>query len=172
MSYFTWWQKLWFRVAALNRHGVHSPFVYDFVEQLLNGHYSPGAGLPQWPDPETSWSELVLRMAWYYGCSTIEVNDRLVELPAAEIAAAGIRFCKIIVINDLAGGLPAVMVPGLGLEDTILVIANPYKDKANAALWADLRMQQGVTLALDMFDAGLLFFRKEFLVPQYFRLRH
>jgi hypothetical protein len=53
----------------------------------------------------------------------------------------------------------------------IILIHQPHATRASSAQWDGLRARPEVTLSIDIYRIGLLFFRKEFKVKQYFVLR-
>ncbi|MGB5822349.1 MAG: hypothetical protein WBG90_22895 [Saonia sp.] len=55
-------------------------------------------------------------------------------------------------------------------NDTIILIKGIHRDQNNRDLWKDLKKMGQITVSLDMFYCGVLFFRKE-QTKQHFRIR-
>ena len=53
----------------------------------------------------------------------------------------------------------------------VILIRAPHATQESTARWDALRARSEVTLSLDLYKAGLLFFRKEFLTKQHFILK-
>jgi len=55
-------------------------------------------------------------------------------------------------------------------NDSMLLLANIHSTKSNSAIWETLRQNEAVTVSVDMFYCGALFFRKE-QVQEHFKIR-
>jgi hypothetical protein len=55
-------------------------------------------------------------------------------------------------------------------NDSMLLLANIHSTKSNSAIWEALKQNKAVTVSVDMFYCGALFFRKE-QVPEHFKIR-
>lgn len=56
------------------------------------------------------------------------------------------------------------------LNDSVLLLAKIHSNKNNSAIWEALKQNEEVTVSLDMFYCGALFFRKE-QVKEHFKIR-
>lgn len=146
LSFFTLKHWLQHRRKAKNRHGVHSPFVYTFNEDVLNH--------------SRNLDELVANMAQYYNIPGVyrkgNVNTRsamvfgrLIVLPLTD---------HLTLTTDIT-------------EDDIVLLHPLYTSPAQAHQWQTLCAGSKVTMSIDLFNAGLLLFRKEFKIKQHFLLR-
>lgn len=127
----TWFQfKQWwhYRRQALSRHGVHSPFVYDFIDNGLR----------------RKTGSIESRVRNYFQHSTI------------------------VTVEDPAAANRALQQAS---EDTILLIKNTHSTPEAAAAWQALCNNPNVTMSIDLYNIGLLLFRKEFKVKQHFVLK-
>lgn len=57
------------------------------------------------------------------------------------------------------------------IEDSIILIKAPHSSPQSVAHWKALCARPEVTLSLDLYHVGLLFFRREFLAKQHFILK-
>ena len=149
--------KSWFKFIgkAKNRHGVHSPFVYTFNEDVLN--YS------------RSQEELVSNMAYYYSIGKIEGIDIKGAAPRIKTKSA-MTFNRLIVRELANNQATDQWLNELG-EDDMLIVKPLYSNQDTQSLWERLYKNDKVRLSVDMFGAGLLLSRKEFKVKQHFLLR-
>lgn len=176
MSLYQFKQKISYRLHALNRHGVHSPFVFDFVEQVLNGKYKAELELilPDiLPLQLNDKSRLLLRhLIHYYHCRKLIVwdNKQAQEyvIQSEQILAAS--FDQLMLVNDVLQFSPDRLA---SIEtNSIVAVTGIYNSEAHTNTWRSLCKDSAVTLSIDVFEAGLLFFRKDFLVKQHFRLKY
>lgn len=119
-------QLMLHRFAAKGRHGVHSPFVYRFVEEVLRGKGRFEARLQAFLDRQ--------------GLELSSMTDVPQMLPAHD-------------------------------DHTVLLCSRIHADAAGTARWQALAQQPEVTLSLDLYDKGLLFFHPDFIVKQHFLLQ-
>jgi hypothetical protein len=156
-------QKIKYRLRAKNLHGVHSPFVYQFNEQVLNGHYcaqksshylfSVQLGLNQ------KQSNILHKIIDFYGIQSIHFLDQKVEM------ASGKDANRLLIFTD------SRLIPIYNNTDDIIVVVSPYATQEASVGWQQLIKTPHVPLSIDLFELGILFFRKEFLVKQHFVLR-
>lgn len=162
MSAYTLLQKIKYRLKAKNRHGVHSPFVFDFVEKIVNGKFKAESKVTIQKDIADHLSKKQLKIltaiAGYYPVSAIIFKDHLQELPASE---------KVILYIFLNGGKMDVTFN----TKNIVVILNIHNNKENFRAWEKACGQPEVSLSIDLYDLGLLFFRSDFKVKQHFILQ-
>lgn len=140
---------------AYNRHGTHSPFAYAFVEQVLN----ITASSPQ-PELEADWTpnptekNLLRRLAAFY------------KMPL-RIRALGNTF--------VATPQIYVLLPGASfrrpLDGDIVVVPHIFDSQASYMWWKQLCTDPQIPMSIETDVMGLLFFRKEFLRKQHFRLK-
>jgi len=115
-----------YRLRAKGRHGVHSPFVYSFVEEVLRGK-----GILE---------EKMERFLRKHGLHSV-------RLPA----------------------LPGQLWQYDG--QTVFVFSDIHKDTVHTAAWQALINNPAVTLSIDLYRTGLLFFHPDFKVKQHFVLK-
>ena len=152
-----------YRWYAKNRHGVHSPFVYTFVEQILNGKSSVNKELNLPVDVSKTLSLkqqfLLLRILSFYKLSAIVFNDKEIGFETAQ--SPGRLY---ILENNISSRKFD--------KSDIVVLLNIYKDKQKNATWKAALRNENVSLSIDLFEAGVLFYAKEFKIKQHFILRY
>ncbi|GGW33587.1 hypothetical protein GCM10007383_18340 [Arenibacter certesii] len=146
-----------FRLTATNQHGVHSPFVYSFVTKSL---YQP-------PYYKTSKSTAILLKAIDHFAikdvqligdneeikkqlsrKDISISDSTVTLICLESVSQRILDKYVLENSEIRNG-------------SIIYIPDIYRNKERNDFWQSIIKLEKVTVSMDMFYGGLLFFRKE-----------
>ena len=161
-------EYLRYRWKAQNRHGVHSPFAYAFVADIIENRASiaeANMALP-WPQKTTErYNELVRRMMTYYGYKSVTT------LPVASVEN---RLFDVVLIGDTdpAGWLQLIAADWVRItNNSAIIIQHIHKTSAHSRAWNDVCKAGYVKMSIDLYGIGLLFFRKEMLVQQRFVLK-
>jgi hypothetical protein len=125
-------QYIKYKWKAKGRHGVHSPFVYKFIEDGLQKIRA------------VSLREL---LAIYFG------EDILIF--AGEDAAAWQQ-----------------LIHAYAETNNVIAIKNIHHAAQRTEHWQQLIKDRRVTLSIDLFEYGLVFFNKEFKEKQHFVLKY
>lgn len=217
----------YFTAANGKGHGIHSPFVFAFVTELLNdnGQYDAygklacqfkhvvrsSSSFQPLPD---KYRRLLFRIANYYAPEKIWEVGSAGAINAAYMAAARPQN-EVLVLgagpgampDGLAGNIQPVcatfdasvrklldehqkvdccvvdmhgfhgsvtecyhsLLPAMH-ADSVLIIANMHREDTRSC-WAEVIQQPEVTVSIDLFCMGLLFFRKQNKVKQHFTIR-
>lgn len=173
--------RLAYYLRAKNRYNLHSPFVFDFYCNVLTPKLKDdvlGAG-----GLRRSWKRnvaLCCKIADYYGLPNMVLEEKLSagskfkDCLAAMEKFGNFKVCEIGSADDFWEEKVGVMVckpenfsgwmeslSGKVANDTVFVIPEIHGNVQNEALWLDVRKNGRVVLSLDVFYAGLVFFRKE-----------
>ncbi len=252
--------RYWFTASNGKGHGVHSPFVFDFINHVLNGHQLSkdasvieavrkellkdktvidvedfGAGSVVIPTrrrvvadiaasslKRKKYARLLHRIAHYYHCqSIVELGTSLgitsaylatsspqsqlttFEGATAIAAIANKTFEQLslknvkLVVGDFQLTLPnhlngcsapdLVFIDGnhrlqptldyfhqfrvCAHEHTIMIFDDIHWSAEMEQAWQEIKNDQSVTLTIDLFFIGLVFFKKDFKVKQHFTIR-
>ena len=162
-------EYLKYRWKAKNRHGIHSPFVYAFVEDVLEDRKRLFGSL-QIVDhglPTQNHNMLLSRMMVYYSYHSIR---RVASIDKAGMTAS----CDLLLLHETDPRQWKSLLdenasfPG---NDSVVVIADIHKSADHTAAWASLCKARPVRIGIDLYGIGLLFFRAEVKERQHFVLR-
>lgn len=118
-----------YRRRAKGRHGVHSPFVFEFIEKVLRDK------------------------------SDIPFQKKLTHHFIGQ---------KVFMYHNM----PPVEWGKDKAADVIVVIKGIHKIRAFTERWNELYADKAVTLSIDIFGYGLLFFNPDFKEKQHFVLKY
>jgi hypothetical protein len=161
----------YFKASNGKGHGVHSPFVYNFIGSILNNKE-----LKQEANNSNKYRALLIRMVAYY----MPVVVMELELTASnkanileEIENAdniGLLYLK---QNKNATDFMVYFNVAIKKINThsILIFEDIHNSKEMEASWEQIKMHKEVKLTIDIYKLGIVFFRKEQLEKENFIIR-
>ncbi|HLT51637.1 MAG TPA: hypothetical protein VKZ93_06750 [Arenibacter sp.] len=158
--------KFW--ITATDQHGVHSPFIYRYVTQCLYSapHFRT--------NPSTN---ILLKTMAYFKLKEIQPiteNDQIHLQIAAHTNGVSIvpTSQKLIYLDSLnTKTIDEYLVHNKEIiNDTIMYIPNIHKTKDRYIFWEKIKELEKVTVSVDMFYGGLVFFRRE-QAKEHFKIR-
>ncbi|MCC6186740.1 MAG: hypothetical protein IT256_06275 [Chitinophagaceae bacterium] len=164
MTLFYYWQRFLYKFKAKNRHDIHSPFVYDFIESVVNNssgmHNNIAATFFADANLKQKQIAILERICVHYGISAIVLYD-------IEMILNTDSECVRLWIFENAKD---VIWP-LNTED-IVVVLHLYSYKDLLDNWHLKAKNAQVTLSINVFELGVLFFKPTFKVKQQFVLKY
>ena len=155
-----------FLLKSTNAHGVHSPFVFNYLTRCLY-RKSKKTG--------DTIADLVLRSWTYFGFETLHVEGNLglqQLLKSESNAMQSERFpVDLLYFETIPQHKSGIPFSDFALHnDSLVVIANIHKQRNFHTAWEKLIKHPKITVSIDLFCCGLLFMRKE-QVKQHFYIR-
>lgn len=189
------WQQLKTRFQfwkqAKGRHGVHSPFVFEFIELCLNKKTKLDVPLVLLT---TSNSICINRIIEYFQNKEIFWTSNSLELPQTLITKnnldaehQAIQSYEISIDNWLKtdGYIDCLLIDNKEEQDwqmimkkimpfvqneSLIIVNNIRQNEAKFSQWEAIAEFSEVRLSIDLYSIGLLFFKKEFKEKQHFHL--
>ena len=168
-----------FLFKSSNAHGIHSPFVYAFTEGLYQRqHILANAGTIPEGKPGKKALQVLFRTINYFksykliaiGKDDIAITETI--RATGETIDAQIWFYSTIVpvpggidLGILCGEDKATLLTAFNEllpqvnNTSVIVLPNPHASPALEATWEALKKDPNVTVSIDTYHLGLLFFR-------------
>ncbi|MGV3761103.1 hypothetical protein [Parapedobacter sp.] len=136
--------KLGHFLSAHSRHGTHSPFVYRLVDEVVYAKRVPG-------EPRDKVKRLVGRLIDRFQPATVYTHNASVPVSPLDFV-----FIDCVALGDPVAELRALW-PHLR-HTSVLVVSGCYRTAKAKALWQAIKAKPDVTVTIDLFRAGLVFF--------------
>ena len=161
----------YFNASNGKGHGVHSPFVFNFISSILNNKE-----LKQEANYSNKYRALVTRMVAYYmpvSVMELEATPSSKVKVLEEIANAdsiGLLYIKHIAnAEDLTNYFNTTLKKIN--NQSILIFEGIHDSKEMEASWETIKMHKEVKLTIDLYKLGIVFFRQEQLEKENFTIR-
>ena len=144
-----------FLLKSTNQHGVHSPFVYDFVTKGLYKKVNSNIKLKDFTfDDEFSKKEekILKKIIEYFKPTSIIINLNIEEITINK--EFNLLFYSYLSKNKIKK-IVAIY------PKSFIIVKNIHQNKAVQKSWVEITQLQEATVTLDLFYFGVIFFRKE-----------
>ncbi len=153
-----------FLISATNQHGVHSPFVFGFVTKCLYNkkRYS-----------KNNVKNVFIKSIAYFKVKNIHIdaNNSDLKKEVSNIFPA-ISFDKkasdAIYIDELKKDILNTIIQNKNYHNDSFLFINNIKN--NISLWTTLIQQKEITVSINLFYFGIVFFRRE-QEKEHFKIR-
>lgn len=154
-----------FLIGSTNQHGVHSPFVYNFLTQ----------GLYREKKKDMNVKEHVLTTAISYfnykSIAFVYADDYIINRIVAIFGHLEFDTLPLDVIFVEENGKVFTSISKESYHNnTMLMISGIYKNKQRKVAWQNIKELPEVTVTIDLFHCGLVFFRRE-QAKEHFKIR-
>ena len=162
-------EYLKYRWKAKGRHGVHSPFVYGFIEQVLqNKDLIDKAYIVEYPSLALRYENLISRIAAY------NKYREILYLPPENEAIIKPHANMLLLREARPLQWPSLMKEYfyLLMNDSVMIAVDIHKSPEHTKGWLLLRTDSKVRMSIDLYGLGVLFFKEEFKETQHFILKY
>ena len=152
-----------FLLRATNQHGVHSPFVYKYITQCLYKKTTV---------KEPKCIIVLFKSIPYFNVHNTSVSDkntRLVQKIAEQFPN--------LMFEQAPFDLIYLEKPSQSFldnknihNDTIVILNNIHQTKTNTAIWKNIILSTQLSVTIDLYNCGIVFFRKE-QAKEHFKIR-
>lgn|GEM_PF-1280227 len=146
--------KFKYRIKAKNRHGLHSPFVYRLMDEvLLNKNSNIPLSIPQELNALTS-AYRILAAKIIQHC-----KNNIANYPISPQ-------CMVTTTANFLAQMPTVFNP-----QQIIILQNLHNTPTNQKAWQQIIAMPNIKLSIDLYGIGVLLFCDSFIEKQHFVLQ-
>lgn len=164
---FSFFSHLKFLFAATNQHGVHSPFVYNYLTKCLytSSKYK-GNKAAQILQKSIAYYK-VEKLGFYPSQASLE---KKIAAVFPKVLQQQSPFDAIIINLENKTTIDFIEMTTETHNETFVFLEGIYQNKLRSEVWEKLKNDTRITVSVDLFYCGLLFFRKE-QEKQHFKIR-
>ncbi|RRQ47499.1 hypothetical protein DZC72_17330 [Maribacter algicola] len=154
-----------FLIGSTNQHGVHSPFVYNFLTKGLYREKKKGMSVKE--------HVLTTSISYfkYKSIAFVYADDYIINRIVAIFGDLEFDTLPLDVIFVEENGKVFTSISKESYHnDTMLLISGIYKNKQRKVAWQNIKELPEVTVTIDLFHCGLVFFRRE-QAKEHFKVR-
>jgi hypothetical protein len=147
-----------FLLKSTNQHGVHSPFIFDYLTKCLykKPHLS-----------KNKLEDVVLKSVTYFNCQAARIDDQNLKskLPSLEYdrLPKDVVVFKVLDLHELL----KLLVENQIHNGSLIIVQDVRKHLRE---WKKAVAHPKITVSMDCFTLGILFIRKE-QVKEHFTIR-
>lgn len=153
--------RLKFLMTSTNQHGVHSPFVYAYLTKCLYGKSV---------FRESKAVQVLQKSKVYFKAEKVKCFPENCK-PQGIMMIDSPPF-EIVFFSEEAhnGVIDFVSDKRNVVNHSMILVEGIYSSKKSRRLWETLKKMSQITVTIDLFYCGVLFFRKE-QVEEHFKIR-
>tara|TARA_R110002049_G_scaffold80907_2_gene205699 strand:- start:1151 stop:1633 length:483 start_codon:yes stop_codon:yes gene_type:complete len=150
-----------FLIASTNQHGVHSPFMYNYVTKCLYKKDRLS---------EHKSKNVLLKSIAYFNVSSVFINDpdlkKMIQTKYPHLNYNK-EFVDFVYLSEpIVNQVDAIK----NHNNTVIFIDNIHKTKQTEMLWKKIKNLDTITVTVDLFYCAIVFFRKE-QAKEHFNIR-
>lgn len=150
-----------FLLKSTNHHGVHSPFVFDYLTKCL---YRPKIS-------ENKTEDVLLKSIAYFGFKNVKLDDLEKKKSDLNARFPYIEFTKTPYDFVYLNTDQKIELPFHDLyNDSMVLIDNIHHSKNRYKNWLLFIEKTQITVSIDFYHCGVVFVRKE-QVKEHFKIR-
>ncbi len=155
--YFPFFTYLKFLLNSTNHHGVHSPFVFNYLTKCL--YKKPRKSKDKTLD-------VLIKSVLYFGFNNIKIKGNSVYKQKLKLSFPNSIFepneTDMLFFESIKNLNPKQLFSNTNLHNESLIIFNNInKDKESRTNWLNFVQSEKVTVSINMYYCGVIFIRRE-----------